>query len=168
MKSFPKHFERQRGVVLFVSLIMLVVIGLLTFSLMGMSQVEMRMANNEEDRVAGLQMAQSLIDALASDPTSTPVVGGGGYTLCLGNEADCDEYLPSLADSKVEDAVTDGHLSIKATRSESDVTGAPRVLGNSSSIGATTFHLEATYDNTEDGGGYAKIEEGLLVLVYSN
>ena len=84
MKSFPKNLDRQRGVVLFVSLIMLVVIGLLTFSLMGMSQVEMRMANNEEDRVAGLQMAQSLIDALAADPTSTPVVGGGGYTLCLG------------------------------------------------------------------------------------
>jgi len=130
--------------------------------------VEMRMANNEEDRVAGLQMAQSLIDVLAADPTTTPVVGGGGYTLCLGNEADCDEYLPSLADSKVEDAVADGHLSIRATRSDADVTNAPRVLANSSSIGATTFNLEATYDNTEDGGGYAKIEEGLLVLVYSN
>ena len=168
MKSFPKNLDRQRGVVLFVSLIMIVVIGLLTFSLMGMSQVEMRMANNEEDRVAGIQMAQSLIDVLAADPTSTPVVGGGGYTLCLGDEADCDEYIDDLVDSKVEDAVADGHLSIRATRAAGDVSNAPRVFGNSAQIGATTFHLEATYDNTEDGGGYAKIEEGLLVLVYSN
>ena len=168
MKSFPKHFERQRGVVLFVSLIMLVVIGLLTFSLMGMSQVEMRMANNEEDRVAGLQLAQSLADVVASKPSMTPIVGGGGYTLCLGNEVDCDQYLPALANSKVQEAVADGRLSIRATRADADVTSAPRILANSTSIGATSFHLEATFDGTADGGGYAKIEEGLLVLVYSN
>ena len=39
---------------------MLVVIGMLTMSLLGMSQIEMRMANNEEARISSLQMAQAM------------------------------------------------------------------------------------------------------------
>jgi hypothetical protein len=95
----------------------------------------------------------------------TPVVGGAGYSLCLGNEAGCDQYLPNIAESKVEEAITDGRLSIRATRPTPEFRGVPRPLGTSASFSTTSFHLEATYDQTEDGGGYGKIEEGLLVLI---
>jgi hypothetical protein len=165
MNPYQQKFHRQRGVVLFVSLIMLVVIGLLTLSLMGMTRVEMRMANNEEARVSGLQLSQSLIDVLVANPSMTPVVGGAGYSLCLGNETGCDQYLPGLEDSKVEDAIADGHLSIRATRPDPEFRGVPRELGTSATFSTTSFHLEATYDQTEDGGGYGKIEEGLMVLI---
>jgi hypothetical protein len=158
--------DRQRGVVLFISLIMLVVIGMLSLSLMGMSRVELRMANNEEARMNALQMAQGLSDVIVADPDKTPVIGGGGYKICTAGHGGCDAEMTDLPDNELVTAVTDGHLSASATRADPEFRPPPRGLGFSASkFVGTSFRLRSTYDRTEDGQGYGAVEEGLIVLI---
>lgn len=160
------YADRQRGVVLFISLIMLVVIAMLTLTLMGMSKVEMRMANNEEARVSALQMAQAISDIVVADPDKTPVVGGAGYKLCTAGLNGCDAEMSALPDSVIKDAVDDGFLTAAATRATPEFRPPPRGMGFSASkFVGTSFQLRSTYDRTEDGQGFGAVEEGLIVLI---
>jgi hypothetical protein len=166
MNTANKYPQRQRGVVLFISLIMLVVIGLLTMSLMGLSRIEMRMANNEESRISSLQMAQAMNDIVIARPAMTPVIGGAGFKLCLGDVADCDMEMPDMPVNDVTDAVDDGYLQISAIRQDPEFRPPPRGTGFSASkFTATSFRLQSTYDRTSEGQGQAAIEEGVIVLV---
>ena len=162
-----KMANRQRGMVLFISLIMLVVIGLLTMSLMDISRIEMRMSNNEEARINGLQMAQSLSDVIAAEPDMTPVVGGAGYTHCAGTRENCDASITEdLPENVVAAAVADEHLSAIVTRSTPEFRPPPRGLGwSAAKFVSTSFVVEATYDRTEDGMGHGSVEEGLVVMI---
>jgi len=158
--------DKQRGVVLFISLIMLIVIGMLSVSLMGMSRVEMRMANNEEARISALQMAQGMSDIIVADPDKTPVVGGAGYTICAGSSEGCDATMTNLPDNYLTTAVTDGYLSASATRADPEFRPPPRGMGFSASkFVGTSFRLRSIYDRTEDGQGYGAVEEGVIVLI---
>ena len=166
MNNIFVYAEKQRGVVLFISLVMLVVIAMLSLSLMGMSRVEMRMANNEESRISALQMAQGLSDIIVADPDKTPVVGGAGYKLCTSSLTGCDAEMTSLPDNALATAVVDGHLSASATRADPEFRPPPRGMGFSASkFVGTSFRLRSTYDRTEDGQGYGAVEEGLIVLI---
>ncbi len=166
MNSSANFPRRQRGVVLFISLIMLVVIGMLTMSLMGMSRIEMRMANNEESRISSLQMAQAMNDIIISKPNMTPVIGGAGYKLCLGSVANCNMTMPGMPDNDVTDAVTEGYLTATAIRQSPEFRPPPRGTGFSASkFTATSFRLQSTYDRTAEGQGQAAIEEGVIVLI---
>jgi hypothetical protein len=160
------YADRQRGVVLFISLIMLVVIAMLSLSLMGMSRVEMRMANNEEARINALQMAQAISDIIVADPDKTPVVGGAGYMLCTSSLTGCDAEMTDLPDNHITTAVNDGHLTASATRADPEFRPPPRGMGFSASkFVGTSFRLRSTYDRTEDGQGFGAVEEGLIVLI---
>jgi len=160
------YADRQRGVVLFICLIMLVIIGMLSVSLMGMSRVELRMANNEEARISALQMAQGLSDIIVADPDKTPVVGGAGYKICTVGYSGCDADMTALPDNALKEAVTNGHLSASATRADPEFRPPPRGMGFSASkFVGTSFGLRSTYDRTEDGLGYGAVEEGLIVLI---
>jgi hypothetical protein len=166
MNSRIVFADKQRGVVLFISLIMLVVIGMLSLSLMGMARVEMRMANNEEARISALQMAQAINDIIVSDPDKTPVVGGAGYKMCASDHEGCDEVMTDLPVNSITTAINDGHLTATATRADPEFRPPPRGMGFSASkFVGTSFRLRATYDRTEDGQGYGAVEEGLIVLI---
>jgi len=166
MKAANRSLQTQRGVVLFISLIMLVVIGMLTMSLMGMSRIEMRMANNEESRISSLQMAQAMNDIIISRPSMTPVIGGAGFKLCVGDLPDCDMDMPDMPDNEVTAAVAEGYLQASAIRQDPEFRPPPRGTGFSASkFTATSFRLQSTYDRTSEGQGQAAIEEGVIVLV---
>ena len=158
--------RRQRGVVLFISMIMLIVIGMLTVTLMGMSRVETRMANNEEARINALQAAQAMSDLIVSRPDMTPVIGTTGYTFCVGNLPNCDEQITSLPANSIGDAVADGYLTASATRADPEFRPPPRGMGFSASkFVGTSFALRSTFDATAEGQGQGEIEEGLMVLI---
>jgi hypothetical protein len=159
---------RQSGVVLFVSVIMLVVIGMLSMSLMGMSRIEMRMANNEEARINGLQIAQAVIDLAAFDPDITPVVGGADYTLCASVDSDgCDVMVTNrLPANDVKTEVTEGSLHLYAIRSDPPIQNPPRYIETDlTNFEAAPFRLRGVYDRTADGQGYAAVEQGVVVMV---
>lgn len=159
---------RQRGVVLFVSLIMLIVIGLLTMSLTGMSRMEMRMANNEENRINGLQAAQAVIDIASSDQDLTPVVGGAGYMLCAGTDTEgCDAIVTDeLPANDLKTAVTGGKLNLYVIRSNPPIQNPPRYVETDlNHFESAPFRLRGIYDRTGEGMGQAAVEQGVVVLV---
>lgn len=170
MNGYTKNMQRQQGVVLFVSLIMLVVIGMLSLSLMGISRIELRMANNEEARVSSLQLAQSLSDVIVATPALTPVIGVAGHKNCAGAIEGCDMYMnDDLPDNEIAQAVQSGYLTASATRSTPEFRPPPRGLGwSSSKFIATSFHLEATFDRTEEGLGHGSVQEGVVVMIPLN
>ena len=61
----------QRGAVLVITLVFLIAISMLTVSSMQSSNIGLRMAQNEESRIAAAQGAQALADAIVSTPAAT-------------------------------------------------------------------------------------------------
>lgn len=167
MHNYTNIRSRQRGVVLFVSLIMVVIIGMLTMSLMGMSRIEMRMANNEEARINGMQMAQAMIDVAVSDADMTPVIGGADYRLCLGDQTDCDQQITATPPDEIDAQITSDALDFAAIRTDPPLRPPIRGSGWSVSFVAAPFRLRATYDRTEEGQGFAEVEQGLEIMIPS-
>ena len=166
MNKQHTHISKQRGAVLMVSLIMMVVIGMLTLSLMTMSRIQMRMASNEESRVNALQMAQAINELVISDPDMTPVVGTAGFRLCTDNVADCDMETIAPDNDVLVEAVNYDQLSAVATRGTPEFQPPPRGTGFSvSKFTATSFDLSGTYDRAEEGRGFAQVDEGLIVMI---
>ena len=158
--------DKQRGSVLMLSAVMLIVIGMLTMSLMGMSRMEVRMATNEEARVNAIESVQSSNEAIISNPSSTPVVGGVGYKLCTTNLASCDQYTLTMPTTEMEALVTDDHLGAVAFRGEPLFRNPPRGTDWSlDKFTSTTFTVQSTFDRTTDGQGSAQVLEGLVVML---
>jgi hypothetical protein len=83
--------RRQSGVALAVALILLVVLTLLALSGVRLSTMELRMAANDELRVAAFEQAQSLVDVAIRPFNNTPVLSEGTL-ICARDTAqlDCD------------------------------------------------------------------------------
>ena len=123
------------------------------------------MAQNEESRLAGLQDAQALTEAVVSTPAATPVIGGAGFSICTAAEVGCNRYgvpLPITLDAEV----AAGHLSARIQRLTPPLKPPPRVLESSiDKFSAASFQVAATYDRTADGLGRVQLVEGMIVLV---
>lgn len=169
MRIQTNPIKRQRGAVLLVSLIFLVVMGLLALSSMQTSRLELRMANNEEVRGAAHQAAQALVDAIIATPAMTPVIGGLGFTLCTAGQPGCN--LPSLfmPAGPLAPEVAAGHLFATATLTAPTNIPPPRGFGFSADkFAASIYQIDATYDRADEGLGQADVTQGLIVLTPLN
>jgi len=162
--------EQQRGSVLVVSLIFLIVLGLMGLASMQTSRLELRMASNEEVRTSAQQMAQALSDAVVATPAMTPVIGGAGFTLCTPGEPDCDlESLFMPVDGDISAEVDAGKLTARAVLTAPTSQPCPRGLGFSADkFGCTAFQVNSTFDRADEGRGAADITQGILVATPSN
>jgi hypothetical protein len=159
----------QRGGVLAVSLIFLIVIGLLGLSSLQTSRLELRMANNEEVRTNALQMALALADAVVATPTMTPVFGGIGYTLCTAGQPDCDNPSLFMPDPALAPDVANGYLAGTVVLRTAPNSPPPRGLGFSADkFAAAGFQLTSTYDRADEGLGSTTVSQGLLILTGIN
>jgi hypothetical protein len=159
----------QRGGVLLVALVFLVVLGLFGLTSMQSSRLQLRMANNEEVRINAHQAAQALVDAVAGTPDMTPVIGAAGYTLCTPGQPDCDNESLFMPDGDLADEVDDGHLWGTAVMTAPTNSPPPRGLGFSADkFTSTAFQVETTYDRADDGLGRADVTAGLIILTPIN
>lgn len=74
--------QRQRGAALAIALLMLVIITLLGVAAVRVTQVELRLSQNAESRMAAMQAAESML-SFASNGTNLPVDGDLGFTACV-------------------------------------------------------------------------------------
>lgn len=158
--------RKQRGTVLVVTMLFLLVISLLAVSSMQSSNLGLFMAQNEESRIAASQGAQALADAIVSDPASTPVVGGAGYTVCTPGEANCNRNDLPVQDSFLANEVSKGYVTARVRRDGTLLRPPPRFVESSiDKFLATSFEITTTYDRTDEQLGRQQITEGVLVLV---
>ena len=165
MSNKNQYFFRQRGSVLLVSLIFMVVIALMGLTSMQTSKLELRMALNEEVRTNAFEISQALADAIVATPAMTPVFGAAGYTLCTTGQPDCDRESIFMPAGDLASEVTNGHLGGTAVLLEPGGSPPPRGLGYSADkFAASGFGVTTSYDRSNDGLGVSTLNQGLLVL----
>jgi hypothetical protein len=161
--------DNQRGGVLLVSLVFLIVIGLLGLSSLTTSRLELRMANNEEVRTNALQTAMALAEAVVATPAMTPVFGSLGYTMCTPGQPNCDNPSLFMPDPALAPEVESGHLNATVVLRTMPNSPPPRGLGFSADkFSAAGFELTSNFDRADEGLGSATVTQGLLVLIGTN
>lgn len=81
-----QHLPRssQRGAALAVALLMLVIITLLGVAAVRATQVELKLSNNAESRMAAVQTADSMVAyVIANNLAALPVDGNGAFSTCV-------------------------------------------------------------------------------------
>jgi len=165
-KAIHCSTSRQRGAILVMTMIFLAAISILAVSSMQSSNIGLYMAQNEESRVAALQGAQALADAIASNPASTPVVGGPGFTICTAGQANCNRTDLPVGNYFLASAVANGYISARVQRDGPLLRPPPRSVESSiDKFTAASFEVVTTYDRTDEKLGRQQITEGVLVLV---
>ena len=157
--------SRQRGGVLLVSIIFLVVLGLLGLASMNTSRIALRMANNTEAQTSAYQAAQALADAVAATPSMTPIIGNAGYTVCTPAVDPCNAETLFLPPSDLADAIDAGDLWGTAVMRDPTNNPPPRGLGFSADkFTATSFEVNTTFDRAAEGLGTADVTQGIIVV----
>lgn len=166
MKFNIANAQRQSGVILIIVLVFLIAITLLTTSAMRSSNLGLTMAANEESRVAADQATQAIADAVVSNPASTPVTGGSGFTACTAFEAACDTNNLTIASTELSSAVGAGYLSARVQRSGLAFSPPPRAVESSiDKFTSASFTVTTTFDRIDEGLGFQQVSQGVLVLV---
>ena len=158
--------NRQRGTVLVVTMLFLIAISMLAVSSMQTSNIGLYMAQNEESRISAAQGAQALADAIVSNPASTPVVGGNGFTICTIGEANCNRSDLPITNAVLAAQVAKGHITARVEREGPLFRPPPRSVESSiDKFSSASFEVVTTFDRTDEQLGRQQITEGVLVLV---
>lgn len=158
--------SRQRGAILVMTMIFLAAISILAVSSMQSSNIGLYMAQNEESRIAALQGAQALADAIVSNPAATPVIGGAGFTTCTIGEVNCNRTDLPIGNVDLESAIANGYISARVRREDPFLRPPPRIVESSiDKFTSASFEVITTYDRTDEKLGRQQIVEGVLVLV---
>jgi len=161
-----KSMQKQSGAILVIALMFLVAITLFTVSSMRSSKIGLQMAQNEESRIAAVQAAQALADAIVANPASTPVVGKTGYTACTAGESNCDRYDLPVDNDQLYSAVSSSYISARVERIGTVFRPPPRIVESSiDKFTSASFKVITEYDRVDEGLGRQQITEGVLVLV---
>jgi Tfp pilus assembly protein PilX len=144
----------------------LIAITLFTVSSMRSSNIGLRIAQNEESRVAAVQAAQALADAIVANPASSPVIGDTGFTACTAGLANCNRNDLPINNEALAFAVASNHLSAVVERTGAVFRPPPRIVESSiDKFSSASFTVTTTYDRTAEGLARQQIAEGVLVLV---
>lgn len=143
------NLKQQQGAALLVALSFLVVITLISLSAMRSSTTELRLASNNEEQMAALQVAQAAVDSALSNPDNFVVTGDEGSVNTNITISGVTEFT---------------HATMSLT--EGATTLPPRGLGVSADkFQATMFDVDASYDNVAGGRGQAGIGQGMVLLI---
>jgi hypothetical protein len=157
---------KQRGAVLVVTMLFLIAISMLAVSSMQTSNIGLYMAQNEESRISAAQGAQALADAIVSNPASTPVVGGNGFTICTIGEANCNRNDLPITNAVLAAQVAKGHITARVEREGPLFRPPPRSVESSiDKFSSASFEVITTFDRTDEKLGRQQITEGVLVLL---
>ncbi len=167
MKHHTQHMHRpsgQQGVALFTALMLLLIITILGISSVRTGVMEAQMSTNEELRIAAFETAESILDAVVSNPANTQVVGDVGRKICTTNwPTTCDTSGTIVIPPVLVNTVTDaGQLMANVVRLAPAVGPAPpgySVIKYQSA----TFRAHARYDGTPTGQGKTEVLEGIIV-----
>jgi hypothetical protein len=153
-------------VVLLVSLLVLLVMGVIATTVARTNQLQLHMAGNYEARIAAMQQALAVVDAVFARPANTLAGSGVGHWKCLADSADenCDDYALIL-EQEVLPAV--GKLDVIVVRLAPEVGRMP-ILGEGRASSAVyyrvaKFEVRVAYDGAGEGFGQASVAQGVLV-----
>lgn len=163
----PRQCGRQQaGMVLVVSLLVLLVMGVIATTVARTNQLQLHMAGNDEARVAAMQQALAVIDAVYARPANfrTDVVTGHRTCLAASINESCDDHSLTLEQGLVP-AI--GHLEIAVQRLAPEAGRMPVLAENAANSAVhyrvAKFEVQVLYEGAADSGGRASLAQGVLV-----
>lgn len=153
-----------QGMALAVTLILLLVLTLLALSGVRLGLLELRMALDDELRVAAFEGAQSLVDGALRSFNNTRVLAEGTL-ICARPVSGCDEprQLALPADLQARVAAGEANVVIRAV----PPFGADPPVGSgygTDKFDAAFLRVEGRYDRNAAGLGQAEIHEGIAIV----
>lgn len=153
--------HRSRGAALITALVLLIVVTLLTVTAMRFSTLELRMAGNEQQRLAAFESAQAAIDSVIADTDNFPIIGAAGFTNCTANLTSCSRNDITLSGAPFDSTT---HF-VTVARLPPDTIPIPRGVETSSDkFSAAAFSVNSFFDGSGIGTGSVRIVQGYLVL----
>jgi len=159
----------QRGVVLIVSLLILLLIGVIAATTSEVSLLQLFMAGNDESKSDALERSLAAVDAILDNADNTPVVGGIDYVICKDDAVDaageCSVKWIDLAASGIPDLDKYPNYTVKRVAPlETTIPVMDESMASSgTSYRAARFEISATFDDTSSGLGRATVTQGVLV-----
>lgn len=167
MKRYSKGKSRQRGAVLLIAMIFLLLLAIIAGTVTQTSILEFFMAGNAQFREEAFQEAQAVVTEISSDIDNFPVVGQVGYTICQTG-ATCDAPVITLTANTGTTAeysvVRRGPLileSLPFRQGESSGSSTPN-------FDAVVFEINVAVDGSDNKLGSAEIVQGVAVRVVSS
>ena len=155
----------QRGISLFVSMILLAAITILTLISARSTLLELTMAGNEQQRITAFEKAQAAIDKLYEDRTSVINFNTApGYTYCNSHATgDCDADTINLSE---DDGFNDDNEVWVKRVGEASLVCPPAFLQISCvDAKAAFFEFRSQYDARESRAGNVAITQGILSIL---
>lgn len=158
----------QRGLVLLVALLVLLLLAVIATTIAGTNRLQLHMATNDEGRVAALQQALAVVDAVLDSPTGISLDTSVGDRRCMAGSPTptCDEYTIALPPGALPGA---GSLEVSVTRIAPAESAMPS-MGEAEASSAVhyrvaKFEIQVAYDGAAAGMGRAALAQGVLVRV---
>ncbi|QIB66350.1 PilX N-terminal domain-containing pilus assembly protein [Kineobactrum salinum] len=161
----------QRGAVLLLAMVFLLLLAIISSSVVRTSVLEFRMAGNDQFREEALQKAQAIAAALAEDPANFRLTGGVGYTRCRAGGGCESETLAVAAATEAVPAGVDVSYRIRR-QAPLVVKSLPfrQAESNASSsqvFDAAIFEVGVTVDGSAVRLGSAEVLQGIAVRIAS-
>jgi hypothetical protein len=149
-----------------VALLVLLMLAIIATTVARSNRLQLRMAGNDEARIAALQQALAIVDSILSNPVNMRLAGGVGYRACTPETTAvvCNDYtLPLAPDAKP--AV--GSLNVSITRL-APLQGPMPALAEAQASSAVhyrvaKYEVQVEYDATARQLGRAVLAQGVLV-----
>lgn len=167
--------DRNRGVVLVLAMVFLLLLTLVATTVMQFSIQEFQMAGNSQFREEAFQRAQAVAEELADDPNNFPVVGDVGYTICLATDTDADCNSTNFLAAPVSASAPTGvEVSYRVVRQGPRFVEAlpfresQRAASSARAFDAALFEIMVDVDGNEGRLGSAEVVQGVAVRVASS
>jgi len=174
-----KTLSRQRGVVLIVSLIFLLLLSILVSTMIQTNTLQLQMAGNDEAKMESMQRALAIVDFIVDNAKNTPVTGDVGYRICA-EHADpdipvlidsCDEYVIGITDVALLDEDSGVEVEYFVDRAGPLETAIPfmdeSIVSSSTAFSVARQEITVRFDRTDQGGGVSTVSQGYLRLITS-
>lgn len=166
-QSCNSNPSRQRGIALFIALVLLVVVTIIGLASVRTGVMETQMATSEEMRIASLQTAQSAVDAVLDNEANTQVFGAVGRSVCTADWPTACTLNTITLPTKLTSVLGTGDVvRAKVEREAPLFSPPPRGLGYSIvRTQAARFKVDSQHDGSANNHGWAEIVQGTLVLI---
>ena len=163
-----KNLAKQKGTVLAIALVILILVTLIGVNGMYTGTQEMRMSLNEEQRTLSFQTTQAMLEETTGPKHEAEIyVCGkpGDKVISSVNSSSCSGKQLTLNDVPIG---TDDSYTIQVTRLSPEVGAPPRIAGQETSASkfqAAYFQAEATHNTPGSRSGYTNMTQGYAVII---
>ncbi len=160
--------EKQRGAILIVAMIFLLLLSVLAITTMRMGTLQVYMAGNEQARVEAFEKAQAIVSSLDGNDANFNVVGSTGYRVCSAGHSDADncDLTNLVVDATVDTAVTSAGQTVEYDITELYSIDAMIPVSVSLATGAgadvTFWGVRGYYDDRGNRQGESEIVLGSM------